>query len=249
VPTAEPARLVAGIQPVREAIRVHRDRLDQVLLDERKTPRLEAVARFASDQGVRRVLWVRRAELDRLSGGGEHQGAVAFAPALELLRLDVVLDDAQLAAVALDGVQDPQNFGAVLRSAVGIAGASVIWGEHASAPLTPATFRASAGAVEHARLCRVPSLGGALEAAASRGIAVVGLDAGADRLLSEVDLTGPSLLVIGSEATGMHRAVRRSCTALAKLLVTSRLDSLNASVAAGIALYELIRQRNSKLAS
>lgn len=236
-------RLVAGLQPVREAIRAHGSRLARVLVDDRRMPRLDAVARFATDQGVPRVERVARRELDRLSEGAQHQGVLAFAPPLALCQPASLWAEPQLLAVALDGIQDPQNFGAVIRSAVGIAGAAVVWGEHASAPLSTATFRASAGAIEHARLCRVRSLTGALAAAGEAGAQVVGLDAHAERDLTQVDLTGPTVLVIGSEGEGMARGVRRTCGVLARLVREPRLDSLNASVAAGIALYEAIRQR------
>jgi 23S rRNA (guanosine2251-2'-O)-methyltransferase len=145
--------------------------------------------------------------------------------------------------VALDGVQDPQNFGAVVRSAHGLAGAAIIWPEHASAPLTAATFRASAGAIEHATLCRVPVLHGALSEAQARGVQVVGLDAHAPGPLRDLDLTRATVLVIGSEHEGMKRATRRQCDVLAHLVPLRNLDSLNASVAAGIALYEAAIQR------
>jgi 23S rRNA (guanosine2251-2'-O)-methyltransferase len=231
------------MQPVREAIRVHGRALGRVLIDDRARPRLEALARFATDQGARVERTARR-ELDRLAGGSSHQGALAFAPPLILLTAEHALRGPDLIALALDGIQDPQNFGAVVRSAVGIAGAVVAWGEHSSAPLTPATFRASAGAIEHARLCRVPSLVAALADARAAGARIVGLDARAGPLLSELDLREPTVLVVGSEGEGLGRAVRRTCSTLARLLPMTRLDSLNASVAAGIALYEVIRQRN-----
>jgi len=240
---ADPDRLIAGLQPVREAIRVHGGKLGRVLVDDRALPRLDAVARFARDQGAA-VERVARRELDRLAGGAQHQGVLAFAPPLSLVPADELWADPGLLGVALDGIQDPQNFGAVIRSAVGIAGATVVWGEHASAPLGPATFRASAGAIEHARLCRVRSLTTALGEARDHGVHVVGLDAHAEHHLAEVDLTQPTLLVIGSEGEGMGRAVRRVCSSLAQVLPMTRLDSLNASVAAGIALYEAIRQRS-----
>ncbi|MBK7582314.1 MAG: RNA methyltransferase [Myxococcales bacterium] len=242
--TEPQGRLVAGLQPVREAIRVHGSRLGRVLVDARDLPRLDAVARFATDQGVRSIQRVPRGELDRLSEGAQHQGVLAWAPPLELCDPASLWADPGLLAVALDGIQDPQNFGAVIRSAVGIAGAAVVWGEHASAPLTTATFRASAGAVEHARLCRVKSLVGALADAAAAGVQVIGLEARADRALRQIDLQAPTLLVIGSEGEGMGRGVRKACTSFAQLLPMSRLDSLNASVASGIALYEAVRQRS-----
>jgi 23S rRNA (guanosine2251-2'-O)-methyltransferase len=243
-PEAPGPRLVAGLQPVREAIRVHGARLERVGIDGKGGPRLEAVERFARDQGVSRIERLSRGELDRASGGVSHQGAIAWAPPLVLAPLESVLAaEPALLAVALDGIQDPQNFGAVIRSAVGIAGAAVIWGEHASAPLSTATFRASAGAIEHATLCRVRSLTGALGQAASAGLQVIGLDSQAPRRLLELDLTVPTLLVIGGEHEGLGRGVRRACTELAQLVPTAGVESLNASVAAAIALYEAIRQR------
>ena len=236
-------RLVLGLQPVREAIRRHGAALRDVFVDEKASPKLEALVRFATDQHVPRIHRVRRAELDRLSHGVAHQGVAAHAPDLVLTPLDSLATEPGLVAIALDSIQDPQNFGAVVRSAVALHGAAVLWGAHASAPLTPATFRASAGAIEHARLCRVPSLTEALGTLRAQGAAVVGLDASAPTRLADVDLRGPTVLVLGGEGEGLGRAVRRSCTTLAALGGMASIDSLNASVAAGIALYEVLRQR------
>jgi len=234
---------VLGLQPVREALRVHGAKISSVHIDRRDSPRLAALARFATDQGVREVVRVSRSELDATAAGVAHQGVAAWAPPLDLVPLATLLERDRLLAIALDGIQDPHNFGAVLRSAVGLAGAPVIWGEHASAPLTPATFRASAGAVEHAELCRVPSLVGALQEAADRGLEVVGLQAQAAASLREVDLGLPSIIVVGSEHEGLGRAVRRVCTQHAHLVPRASIDSLNASVAAAVALYEAVSQR------
>ncbi len=236
-------RLVAGMQPVREAIRAHGRRLARVVIDGRDTPRLEALARFARDQGVVEPERLPRRELNRLAGSVEHQGALAWAPPLALVELEQVLAAEPVLALALDGIQDPQNFGAVVRSAVALAGAPVIWAEHASAPLGAATGRASAGAIEHALLCRVRSLPHALQEATERGAVVVGLDPAAPTALAHVDLRAGAILVVGSEHEGLHRSVRRACTTLAHLVPPGRVQSLNASVAAGIALYEAARQR------
>ncbi len=241
--TAPEGRLVVGLQPVREAIRVHGAALRGLALDSRDSPRLEALERFARDHGVIRVERWPQSELDRLSSGVSHQGAASWAPELRLTALDELLADPTLIALALDKIQDPQNFGAVVRSAVGVAEAAVIWGEHAAAPLSTAMVRASAGAVEHARLCRVASLVTALSQAVTAGVRVVGLDARAPSALSELDLRAPTVLVIGAEHTGLGGAVRRSCSELARLVPTRKIDSLNASVAAGIALYEVAIQR------
>lgn len=236
-------RLVAGLQPVREAILAHGARLARVSVEHGDNPRLEAVARFAADHGVSEVTREPRAVLDALTEGTVHQGVVCWAPELELLPFEQLVAEPTLLGMVLDGISDPQNFGAVVRSAVGIAGAAVIWGEHASAPLSLATFRASAGAVEHARLCRVPSLVAALGDARDAGVQVVGLDPQADLALRDLDLARPCLLVLGSEGEGMSRSVRRALTATARLAQSGRIGSLNASVAAAIALYEASNQR------
>jgi 23S rRNA (guanosine2251-2'-O)-methyltransferase len=228
---------------VREAVRRHGAALREVLIEDRPTPALDGLARFATDQHATVVRRVSRAELDRLSRGVSHQGAAAVAPELELVPIETLLDDPELVALALDSLTDPQNFGAVVRSAVAFGGAALVWGEHASAPLTPATFRASAGAIEHARLCRVRSLVEALGVAAERGVHIVGLDPDGAGPLSALDLSGPTLLVLGSEGEGLGRATRRACRSLASLGTLSVLQSVNVSVAAGIALYEIRNQR------
>ena len=246
LPAAPPdaPRLVLGIQPVRAAIRAHATRLGGVLIESEETPRLAALARFARDQGVPQVEAVGRATLDRLGGGVQHQGAAAWAPALVLGELEPVLADPAALVVALDRIQDPQNFGAVVRSAVALGASAVLWGEHASAPLGPATQRAAAGAIEFAHLCRVASLPKALQHAAEVGTQVIGLEARAERSLSAWDLRRPTVLVVGSEHAGMTPAVRRACTGFAALAPMGPIESLNASVAAALALYEARKQRS-----
>jgi 23S rRNA (guanosine2251-2'-O)-methyltransferase len=230
------ARFVLGLQPVREVIRVHRGSVRRVAVDRRPQPRLDALERFAKDQGVMEVVRVDRAQLDHWARGAEHQGVVAWAPQLTLVDLETTIADPRLLAVGLDQIQDPQNFGAIIRSAVAVAGAAVIFGEHRAAPLSAATFRASAGAIEHARLCRVTSIRQALMEARNAGAQVVGLDAQAQAPLASLRLGDPMVLVVGSEHEGLSRGVRHVCSHFAHLPSSGRLDSLNASVAVGIAL-------------
>lgn len=232
----EAPRLIVGQNPVREALRAAARPVREVLTETPANPRVEALARFAVDHGAL-VRSVSRGELDRLTQGGRHQGVVAWASPLAFVEAHALLEDPHLLAIALDGVTDPQNFGAVVRSAVGVAGAAIVFPENAAAPLTPATFRASAGAVEHARLCRVRSLPSFLAEAQSQGARVVGLAPEGERRLDELDLSGPTVLVIGSEESGMNRSTRKACTDLVRLTSTQFVQSLNASVAAGIALY------------
>jgi 23S rRNA (guanosine2251-2'-O)-methyltransferase len=235
-------RQVFGIQPVREAIRAHGAKLTQVLVEDGDHPQLLAVARFARDHGAP-VASVSRGELDRKAAGIRHQGVMALAPELRLLSLAdlVVPPDALL--LALDEIQDPQNFGAVVRSAVAFGAHAIVWPEHASAPLSASTFRASAGAIEHATLCRVPSLIAAIGELSSQGVRAIGLDAAGEVGRATRELTGASLLVIGSEGKGLKRSVRRACQETARLVMTGPIGSLNASVAAALTLYEATRQR------
>jgi 23S rRNA (guanosine2251-2'-O)-methyltransferase len=235
-------RSVFGIQPVREAIRAHGSRIACVLIEQGEHPQLAGLARFARDQGIKTEI-VPQSDLDRKARGARHQGVMAIAPDLRLTPFEKLpLGDGALLLV-LDGVQDPQNFGAVLRSSVALGADAVVWAEHASAPLSPATFRASAGAIEHATLCRVTSLTRAIQLATERGLLVVGLEAGAPHELGEIDLKGPLAVVIGAEDKGLQKSVRRACTHLARIKMRGPVGSLNASVAAALALYEVGRQR------
>ncbi len=240
-------RLVTGLQPVREAIRVHGERLEKVLVEDKGGPQIDAVARFAEGRGAK-VTRVPRSELDRASKGARHQGAIAYAPDFTLVPIEVLAQELDEAAivVALDELEDPQNFGAVIRSAVAMGASAVVWPEHRSAPLSPATFRASAGAVEHARLCRVASLPTALVSLRERGVTVVGLDMGGEANIDRVDLARPVALVVGAEGKGLRKTVKQACDVLARLPMPGPIGSLNASVAVAIALYEAVRQRSTQ---
>lgn len=239
-------RLVLGVQGAREAIIAHGTKLVRVLVEERReeAPQLEAIARFAHDRGVK-LERVPRSTLDRLAQGERHQGVIVEAPPLRIHRLADLHEglDHDGLFVALDELTDPHNFGAIVRSAVALGADGIVWPEDKSAPLSPAMARASAGAVEHARLCRVSSLPNALTELANAGIAVIGLDASASEYLDALDLTVPTCLVVGSEGKGLRRATRKACTAVARLPMHGPVASLNASVAAAIALYEVVRQR------
>jgi 23S rRNA (guanosine2251-2'-O)-methyltransferase len=239
------SRLVSGLQPVREAIRARGGELEKVLVARGagEDAQLDAVARFAKDHGVT-VERVARIELDRLARGARHQGAIAFAPDLALASIDEVASNEEALVVALDELQDPQNFGAIVRSSVALGATAVVWPEHRSAPLSSAMFRASAGAVEHATLCRVPSLPEALARLKTAGVLVVGLDMNGTGTIDTIPLTGKLALVVGAEGKGLRKPVKLACDHIARLPMGAKVASLNASVAAGIALYEVARQRS-----
>jgi 23S rRNA (guanosine2251-2'-O)-methyltransferase len=228
---------------VREALRAG-TKLERVLIADVDSPELDALERFAKDRGAP-VERAPRSRLDALVRGARHQGVVALAAPFVLLDLDHIELGPATLALALDELEDPQNFGAIIRSVVALGGDFVLWPEHHSAPLSMATVRASAGAIEHAKLCRVSKLPAALTQLKSSGVTVVGLDMSGDITLPECDLTGPVVIVIGAEGKGLRRSVKDACTHVARLPMTTRIGSLNASVAAGIALYEVTRSRTN----
>ncbi len=242
------SRMLLGIQSVREAVRAHGDKLERVLIGDPSNERTEATGRFARDRGAK-VEHRPMVDLDRVARGGRHQGIMAFAPDLPIGDLDALVTDALTPGalvVLLDGVTDPQNFGAVIRSAVALGATGVAWAEHAAAPLSPATFRASAGAIEHAKLYRVRGTLDAVRALGDAGVTTIALDAGGSAELAAIDLDGPIALVVGAEDKGPKPAVRKACTHLARLPMRGPIDSLNASVAGALAIYEVVRQRESK---
>ena len=246
-PDAHRGRTICGLQPVREAIRAHGAKLDRVVVETESaspSPQIEGLARYARDQGVR-VERLERPQLDRIARGVRHQGAIAFAPELSLTSFDELAVGPSTLIVALDEVQDPQNFGAVVRSSVAMGATAVIWPEHRSAPLSPAMFRASAGGIEHATLCRVASLTSALESLRARGVVVIGLDMDGPHTIDSIDLRRDACLVVGAEGKGLRKTVKRLCDELARLPMPGPLASLNASVAVAIGLYEAVRQRQA----
>lgn len=235
---------------MREVLRARVCRVHEVLVEAGTNPKLAGLAKLAADNGAA-VERVPQRELDRLAKGGRHQGVIATADDLRVLNKGELLADLEgveaPTVLVLDGIMDPQNFGAAVRGAVALGAKHVVWPEHASAPLSPAMFRASAGAVEHARLVRVRALPDLIHDLVDRGFTVAVLDAKGDREIADVDLRGPVAIVVGSEDKGSRGAVRRAASALVRLPMTQTLDSLNASVASAIALYEVQRQRRNPI--
>lgn len=239
------SRVVAGIQPVREAIRALGNRVEKLLVLHRpdhRSPTLDALSRFARDQGIP-VEPAPDSTLDRLAPRAMHQGAVALVPDLRLIPLDVLVRSDASLVIALDRIVDPHNFGAVVRSSVAFGAQAVMWPENSSAPLSQAMFRASAGAVEHASLCRVRSLPEALLELRQAGRRVVGLAGDGPDLLPDIDLTSPVVVVVGSEGEGLRKGVRNACDSIARIPTLPPVSVLNASVSAAVALYEVRRQR------
>jgi 23S rRNA (guanosine2251-2'-O)-methyltransferase len=210
--------------------------------------RLRDILRLAATRGTA-LLEVTRTELDRLTGGAIHQGVALQLPAFEYAHPDDLLTAAldsndEPLIVALDSITDPRNLGAIVRSAAAFDAHGVLIPERRSAGMTAAAWKTSAGAAAHIPIARATNLNRSLRSYAAAGLTLIGLDAGADTSLSEVPgQAGPAVLVIGSEGTGLSRLVREACDHLASIPISKNVESLNAGVAAGIALYEISRHR------
>jgi 23S rRNA (guanosine2251-2'-O)-methyltransferase len=197
---------------------------------------------------VRRV-WttadVPAPELTRIAGSPDHQGVVAEVDPYPYAEAEALLAPPDGLIVALDQVQDPRNLGAVCRSAEAAGAAGVVIPSRRSAGITAVTCKASAGAVEHLPVARVPNLADWLGAAKEAGAWIHGAEAGAPAPYARADLTGKVVLVLGSEGRGLRRRVAESCDLLVSIPVRGRVGSLNVSAAAAILLFEAARQRGS----
>jgi 23S rRNA (guanosine2251-2'-O)-methyltransferase len=238
---------IYGINPVLEALKVRR--VLRVRITARRDKRIDEIVYQANGQRIP-IERVDGQTLDRLAKGGVHQGVVAD---IEDTRDHSIADlvapraaDPTARApliVVLDGIEDPHNVGAILRTcdAAGVTG--VIRQERHSAALDGVVGKASAGALAHARIATVVNIARALEELKEAGVWTVGLAADAADAHTDVDWTLPSAVVLGAEGTGLRRLVRERCDRLVRIPMRGRVDSLNVSVAAGVVLYEVVRQR------
>jgi 23S rRNA (guanosine2251-2'-O)-methyltransferase len=237
--------LICGINPVLEALSSGDRHFDRLLIAKglRNRRISEAISR-ASRLAIP-LRFETRETLDRMAGAVPHQGLIAVVsprPASTLEDLLATARDPPL-FVVLDGVEDPRNLGAILRSAEAAGCDGVLLPDRHNAGLSETVNRASAGALEHVRLARIGNVVQSLEALKARGVWVVGFDAAGTERWDAVDYRRPVALVLGGEGKGMRRLVREHCDHLVSLPLFGHVASLNVSVAAGIALYEVIRQR------
>ncbi len=247
------AQLLFGIHAVEAALQHDPDHLLELYVEaDSRNPRLRELAERARELGLRPHAR-ERAALDRMTGGARHQGAVAryLAPAL---RGEVDLPGLVEAAgrdallLVLDGVTDPHNFGACLRSAEAAGVSAVLVPKDRAVGVTATVRKASAGAADRVVIVSATNLARALKLLKQAGVWLVGLASEAEQPLDAIDLAGPIALVVGSEGEGLRRLSRESCDFLARIPLRGEVESLNVSVAAGIALFEALRQRRGALA-
>lgn len=212
--------------------------------DERLT---ESVTR-AADSGIS-ILEVPRTDLDRMTGNHLHQGIALQVPPYEYAHPDDLVAAALSAPpallVALDNISDPRNLGAIVRSVAAFGGHGVLIPQRRSASVTAVAWRTSAGAAARIPVARATNLNRTLTDWAARGLRVIGLDAGGDTTLDDVDGADPLVVVVGSEGKGLSRLVRQNCDEVVSIPMAGNTESLNASVAAGVVLAEITRQRRS----
>lgn len=230
--------LVYGRNAVLEAARAGRVKRALIAEGLDPDPRLEELATLT------RVEIVSRERIEALTRGN-HQGVAAELAPREFSNLRGLLAAAPTLLIGLDGIQDPQNLGAILRSAEAAGVEGVVLPERRSAPVTAAVVKASSGASEHLRLCRVSGLASSISEIKRAGIWCVALDISAEAAPWEFDLTQPVCVVVGGEE-GVHRLVRQRCDARVRIPMAGRVDSLNASAAAAVILYEVARQRSAR---
>jgi 23S rRNA (guanosine2251-2'-O)-methyltransferase len=235
--------IVYGINPVLEAVRMGRAK--EVVLLEPPGARLQEVATASREAGVP-VRRVGASAFRKLAPSGVHQGVVALTGAPPQVTLEALAahDHGPPLIVVLDGVEDPHNVGAILRSVHAAGGAGVVRQTRRAAPLDGAAAKASAGAVHHVPVVDVVNIARALEELKSLNVWTVGLDAEADLHYDEIDLTLPTAVVVGAEGSGLRRLVRERCDRLASIPMRGQLGSVNVSVAAAVVLFEAVRQRN-----
>jgi 23S rRNA (guanosine2251-2'-O)-methyltransferase len=238
---------MTGFHAVEEALNAGRPLERVVIAKGRHGERVEAIVRLAKSQGVP-LRFEERSQVDRLTNTREHQGVAALAAAKPAVELEVLLarKSAQGLLVLLDGVEDPHNLGAIVRTSLAAGAQGIVIPERRAAGLTDTVERASAGALAHLPVARVKNLVRAMEEMKEAGYWLVGLDERAGKSYSEVDLTGSVAVVLGSEGSGLHELTRKRCDFLVSLPTTGPVRSLNVSVAAGVMLFEVLRQRAAK---
>ncbi len=236
----QPLDKVVGRTPVLECLRAKKRRAKHLYV--LKSARgLDEILEAAKGLPIHQRT---RGGLDQIAAGVLHQGVVLEAAPLPLTPLAQWLDTGPNLAVILDGVEDPHNFGAIVRSAAACGASGVLFGKDRAAPLSPAALKSAAGAMEYIDLVRVTNITRAIATLQDAGFWVAALEAEGDQTIWEPDLSGKIGLVIGAEGKGVRRLVRQQCDFHLRIPIQGPITSLNASASASIALVECLRQRS-----
>lgn len=234
---------ICGTHAVFEALSSRRLPIERIhIARQAHSPKLKEILQLAQERDIP-VRKEERAVLDRLSNGTVHQGIIAITAALSYADFESLFKSEKPLVIVLDGVEDPHNLGAVIRTADACGATGVLVPDRHSAPLSATVVKASAGASAYVPVVRAKNLVRAIVELKERGLWIVGVDAGGTKEWTEFDYAVPIALVLGGEHRGLRRLVREHCDAVVRLPMFGKISSLNISVAAGIVLYEIVRQR------
>jgi len=237
---------LAGVNSIMEALRGKR-RVHKIYIQEgRAGKRIDELLQIAKKKGIF-FQYVDKQRLDQMYTTANHQGVIAQVDSYEYSSVDEILEQAALLGkepfiLILDGIEDPQNLGSIIRTAECAGVQGIIIPQHNSSEVTAAVARASAGAVEHIPIARETNLVNCIKRLKEKGLWVVGADMEGSEYFS-CQMPSPTALVIGGEGSGIRRLVRQNCDMLVSIPMTGLISSLNASVAAGLVIYEVVRQR------
>ena len=240
--------MIFGRNSVLEALKAGRSINKMILLEGSSDVALKKIIALA---GKARIVkeYVSRQKLDKLCGGKNHQGVIAMAAAVQYSTLEEIFAVSEEKnqppfIILLDELEDPHNFGAILRTAEAVGVHGVIIPKRRSVQLNSTVAKTSAGAVEYVKVAQITNVAETLKKLREKNLKIVGSDISAEKFFTETDLTGGIVLVIGNEGRGMRRLTRENCDLLVKIPMCGKINSLNASVAGAVLMYEIFRQRS-----
>lgn len=245
--------IIFGINPVTEALNARRRKFYRLFVSEKKdNRRITTIETMAGNAGIE-IETIPHARLSAISANAVHQGIAAETSPFPIASLDELFNEIRdtnkdnIPFILLtDSISDSGNLGALIRTAVCAGATGIIVPKDRSARPSPAVSKASAGAMEHARICQVTNLSDAIKYLKKEGFWIIGLDRNADTAIYKTDMTGPTALVIGGEDTGIRPLVLRHCDLSCKIPQSGSFSSLNAAAAGAVAIYESVRQRTLK---
>ena len=247
-------RIIYGINPVSEALKSHPEYFKDILIARGKGDQAsEKIKRLAEQHGVKCRI-VEKSEIERLAQTPHHQGIIGILAEFKYTEIEDIITKWKFSGekafiLILDCIQDPQNLGSLIRTAHASGVHGIIIPKDRAAEVTPAVVKASAGAVEHTLICRVTSIVNAINMLKEAGIWVVGIEAESKQDIYSFDMDTDLAIVIGSEGKGIRRLVKEKCDACLSIPMKGDISSLNASVAGGIALFEVLRKRRAKVSA
>jgi 23S rRNA (guanosine2251-2'-O)-methyltransferase len=242
-------QIIFGIHPVLECLKAKSRPIERIVVAQGTSNRsLQQIIDLARQQAVQ-IRFEPKAGLDRQSGGGTHQGVLAICASSATLALEDLLESLSSLPlfVALDSIEDPRNLGAILRTCAASGVEGVLLPRDHSAGLSETVAKTAAGALDHLRIARVTNLVSALKMLKEKGIWIAGVETGQAKKYYELEYTLPLAIVVGNEDSGLRRLVRETCDFLISIPTPGPIHSLNVSVAAGVVLFEALRQRRGRI--